>query len=174
MFKRLLIVVDPRPAVRAAVVEGVALAKAHNAEVVFFHVLPQYPVQVADATLWAPMSEADFRHSASAAADRLFAAAAAVAEKVGVMYRTAAGNDRDEAQCIVEAARKRRCDLIVVASEGRNAVLRLLTGSIIPALITTAPMPVMVVKQRRAAIATGSAEVVPLRPRAAKNARAGG
>ena len=40
-----------------------------------------------------------------------------------------------------------QCDLIVVASTGSNAVMRLLTGSVIPGLITHSRVPVLVCRQ---------------------------
>ena len=48
MFKRILIVVDPRAVSRAAVGVGAALAHTHGAEVVLFYVLPRFSVPVAD------------------------------------------------------------------------------------------------------------------------------
>ena len=46
MYRRLMIVVDDDPASRAAVAEGLDLAKALGAEVLFFHVLPSPTVPV--------------------------------------------------------------------------------------------------------------------------------
>jgi hypothetical protein len=36
------------------------------------------------------------------------------------------------------------CDLIVVGHRGRNAVMRLLSGSLVPGLITAAAIPVLI------------------------------
>jgi len=146
MYKRILIIVDQRAVTRAAVKEGVAMAAAHGAEVLFFHVLPRYTVPMADMPPFALVSPQDFHRSAMTLADKHLSAAQKTAEKAGVMSQRATGSGEDDARCITEAARKRRCDLIVAASEGRNALLRLLTGSVIPGLITSSPVPVLVVK----------------------------
>jgi nucleotide-binding universal stress UspA family protein len=45
---------------------------------------------------------------------------------------------------VVALAGQRSCDLIVVGTEGGNAVTRLLTGSTVPGLITRAEVPVMI------------------------------
>ena len=45
---------------------------------------------------------------------------------------------------VVALAGQRGCDLILVGTEGGNAVTRLLTGSSVPGLITRAGVPVMV------------------------------
>lgn len=144
MARRIMVVVESSPAARAAVEEGVALARIQAAEVVFFHVLPRYPLPLVDELVWTLQSEQAFDLAAKAEGRRLLAAAAAVADEAGVMHRGALGEGPDDTTCIAEAARKRRCDLVVVASQGRNAVVRLMTGSVIPGLISLAPMPVMV------------------------------
>jgi nucleotide-binding universal stress UspA family protein len=141
-----MVVVDSSPAAQAAIEEGVALARVRGAEVLFFHVLPRCPMPMVDELLWTAPSEEEFDRLARADGQRLLGAAAALADRAGVMHRCAFGKGPDDATSIVEAARRRRCDLVVVASEGRNALMRLMTGSVIPGLITSAPMPVMVCK----------------------------
>lgn len=150
MYKKILIVVASSPASRAAVVEGVALAKAQDAEALFFTVLPRYVVPVADMPMAGMLAPDDFRREATVNAQRYLAAATVVADKAGVRSKHGVGAGPDDAECIVEAARKRRCGLIVVASSGRNAVMRLLAGSVIPGLITHSTIPVLVVRQASA------------------------
>ena len=50
-----------------------------------------------------------------------------------------------------QAAVRHHCDLIVVATEGRNAVMRILSGSVLPGLITAATVPVLVGRPQGAA-----------------------
>jgi nucleotide-binding universal stress UspA family protein len=148
LYKRILTVVDSRPFGRAAVREGTAMAKAHGADLVFFSVLPRYQVPIADTPPFLSASPQDFLDAARADADAALAAAKASAGRAGVPSSVAVGTGGDDVACVVDAARQRRCDLIVVASEGRNALLRLLTGSMIPGLITSSPVPVLVCTQR--------------------------
>ena len=56
------------------------------------------------------------------------------------------GQPDDPVGQIVGAARKRRCDLIVVAADGHNAFVRLVTGSLVSGLITRSSLPVLVCK----------------------------
>ncbi len=163
MYKRILIIVDQRPVTRAAVKEGVALAAAHDAEVLFFHVLPRYTVPMADMPPFAAVSPQDFHRSAMTLADKHLSTAQTTADKAGVVSQRATGSGEDDARCIVDAARKRRCDLIVAASEGRNALLRLLTGSVIPGLITSSLVPVLVVKGAVREKASARATVLPFK-----------
>lgn len=148
MYTRILAVVDKRPEARAAVIEATALAQAQGAELVFFTALPRYTLPIADMPEFVDVSPQQFEREARAEAERLLAGATAVADKAGVRSRTVCGGGDDAAEAIIEVARRRRCELIVVTSEGRNAVLRLLAGSVIPGLITASPVPVLVCKPR--------------------------
>lgn len=170
MYQRILVVVDNRPVARAAILEGTALAQAHGAEVVFFSVLPSYTLPIADMPVFADVSPQQFEREAQAEVDRLLAGASVVADKAGVRSRTASGSGEDDAAAIIDAARRRRCDLIVVASEGRNAIVRLLTGSPIPGLITASPLPVLVCKPRAAARKLAGVAMPPAKARSARKA----
>ncbi len=167
MYKRILIVVDPRPVSRAAVTEGVLTAQVHGAEAVFFTVMPRYSVPVTDAPPFVLESPQEFQQAAKSNADRLLAAASISADRAGLKSRSVIGSGEDDAHCIVEAARKQRCDLIVVATEGRNALMRLMLGSVIPGLITSSPVPVLVCKLRPRSTVGAKADVVSLKSRRA-------
>jgi fructose/tagatose bisphosphate aldolase len=82
------------------------------------------------------------------------------------------GGAEDDAKAIVTAAQKRRCDLIVVGSEGRNAVLRLMMGSVIPGLITAAPVPVLICKGTDRVAAALKAVTAPAKKTRVRRARA--
>lgn len=148
MYKRILIVVDQRPVSRAAVLEGASLASAHGAEIFFFTVLPRYTMPVGDAGIFAAVPADEFLQSAKENANRALDEAAEVAKAAGVLWHRSLGSGDDDAKCIIDTAVQRGCDLIVVASEGRNALMRLITGSAVPGLITASPVPVLVCKQR--------------------------
>jgi nucleotide-binding universal stress UspA family protein len=167
MYKRILIVVDQRQVSRAAVQEGLRLAASHDSEVTFFTALPRFPLPIAEAPYFDAASHRDFELAAQANADKLLAASRVAADKAQVKSRGIAWRGDDDALGIVDAARRRRCELIVVASEGRNALMRLLTGSVIPGLITASPIPVLVCKPIARGQPAARQAVVPLRPRAA-------
>lgn len=89
-----------------------------------------------------------FYREARENAERTLSAAIALAEASDVFSIKVIGTAEHAAAYVAEEASRRRCDLIVVATEGRNALMRLLTGSIVPGLITNATMPVMVCPMR--------------------------
>jgi nucleotide-binding universal stress UspA family protein len=45
---------------------------------------------------------------------------------------------------IIKAARRHRCDLIVIASHGRRGIARLLLGSVTSKVLAHSPIPVLV------------------------------
>ena len=55
-------------------------------------------------------------------------------------------NDAHTSQCIVEAARTWGADLIVVGTNGRRGLSRLLMGSVAEGVARTAPVPVLLVR----------------------------
>lgn len=152
MYEKILIVVGPRTASSPAVTEGVALAKAHDAEAVFLSMVPRYVMPVSEIPVMGLPSADEFHRDATRHARRLLAQATQVADQAGVRSSVAVGSGADDADAIAEAARQRRCGLIVVASAGHNAVMRLLGGSVIPGLITRSTVPVLVVKQPDAGV----------------------
>ncbi len=147
MYEAILIVVEAGPASRQAVIEGVGLARIHKAEVVFFSVLQRVVEPVLDMPMAGALSAVEFELAARQDAQRLLAAAEAVARRAGVPSRSVVGSGADDAEDICEAARSAGCRLVVVGSEGRNAVVRLLGGSVIPRLITLSTLPVMIVRE---------------------------
>jgi len=52
----------------------------------------------------------------------------------------------DPTECIVEFARKTKCDEIVIGSRGLGGVKGLLLGSVASKVVQTSPVPVVVVK----------------------------
>ncbi len=144
MYKRIMVIVDDTPNTDVAVKQGVDMARAHQAEVLFFYVLPRYVLPMVDALPVTVQSPEEFQREANDNASKVLHVASAAAEAAGITSHRAMGSGVDDAHCVADAARIRHCDLIVVASERRNAVMRLITGNIIPGLITHAGVPVLV------------------------------
>lgn len=173
MYRRIMIVVDDRPVSRCAAREGIALAKANDADVEFFTVMPRLAPAISDLPSLATVSPPELELAVRAAADELLGRMVALAEREGVMARASRGHEDDGVSAIVEAAERRRCDLIVVASEGRNAVMRLFVESLVPALITASPVPLLICKQPPVQRAEGGGVVTASATRAADGRRKG-
>lgn len=149
MYQRILAVVDDRAACASAVREAIQMATVHHAELLLFYVLaPMNAYGVEFATIAVGMDE-QFAREARTQASRRLHDMAALAEASGVRSQRAMGQGFDDAACVAEAAAKRQCDVVVVAADQRNAVMRILGGSIVPGLITRSKVPVLVVKDER-------------------------
>jgi nucleotide-binding universal stress UspA family protein len=155
MYRKILIVVDDRPETQVAIRQGVEMALVHRADVLFFHVLPRYVFSGFDMLPVSDVSPEEFRTQAYAHAHAMLAAASELAERAGVQSHRAIGTGNDDAQCVSDAADKRHCDLSVVATEERNAIMRILNGSIIPGLITVATVPVLICRDTAGPIRRG-------------------
>ncbi|MDH5538612.1 MAG: universal stress protein [Rhizobacter sp.] len=162
MYKKIMIVVDEGAVARAAIVEGLELAKTHAAEVLFFHVLPNYVVPIADAPPLVYMSPEQHRNDVERLANRILASAAAQAQRIGVESTGAVGSNADAATCIANGALDRHCDLIVIGSHGRSPMQRLIFGSIVTRLIQFTAVPLLICKAaERGRVQKGSRVPVP-------------
>jgi len=147
MYKRIMIIVDDDDVSRLAAGEGLALAKALRAEVVFFHVLPVDAESTPDVPPLGRLSPAQRREESQRHAGRVLADAAELARNGGVQSSGAIGVSTNYADCIAAAARERSCDLIVVGSHGRDAIERIKYGSLAVSLIPVSPVPLLVCKK---------------------------
>ena len=147
MYKRILIASDGTALSRRAEKAGVDLAAALSAEVVVFSVIPKLSRSLLDPTVVAA-------HVDQAEVDRLWAEFAAqtvakmkeAAEKRGLAVRTVTVISQNVAEAILAAAKKYRCDLIVMASHGRRGVGRLLLGSETQHVLVHGQLPVLVIR----------------------------
>jgi nucleotide-binding universal stress UspA family protein len=144
VFKRILAVVGPQPDATVAIRAGVALAKSCDAEIVFYARRQRHRASPAGLTAGEAPGQRDSLDDPREWAERLFLQGQRLAERAGLMSRSAVDTVVEPVDGILKAARAGRCDLIIVAGEGSNAVVRLLSGSVIPGLVTASPVPVLV------------------------------
>ena len=86
----------------------------------------------------------EYAKSAAANVAKIFNAVEAAAAKAGVACATQHVKDRYAAEGIVDAAKERGCDLIVMASHGRRGLTRLLIGSQTNRVVTHSTIPVLI------------------------------
>ena len=144
MFKKILVPTDGSElALRAA---GVAadLAKSHGAEVVGVYVIDPFPyIGIGEASaigLQAYLAEAQ------RAAGTALEAVKAACQAQGVAFAGDTIERNVVYEGILETAKAEACDLIVMASHGRQGVKALVLGSVAQKVLTYSPVPVMVVK----------------------------
>lgn len=151
MYPKILVVITAHAASRSAVRHAVQLAGVHGSELLFLYVMPRYALPIADMPPAVLEPPEEFLRAARETADSHLAEAMHQAHAAGVMSNRSMTSGTDDALSIAEAAVRHHCELIVVATEGRNAVMRILSGSVLPGLITAATVPVLVCRPEGAA-----------------------
>src|SRR5262245_24300027 len=131
MFKHILIATDGSELADQAVQQGLALAKAVNAQATIVTVTEPWDAlsmaAIAEARMRNPV--ADYDERMAAAANRILWSVAEKAKTMDVPCTTVYVKDRHPAEGIIETAQVHVCDLIVMASHGRRGLSKLLIGS---------------------------------------------
>lgn len=148
MYRRILIATDGSRLSGKAVEEGVALARSVGASVVGFHArMPaMLPYYTEPAIVLPQKTEELIEKQGIDAAKRFLAKMEAIAKKAGVAFKGVHGVDMSPADAIIKAAKKEKCELIVMASHGRRGISRLLLGSETNHVLAHARLPVLVIR----------------------------
>lgn len=148
MFKHILLPTDGSKLADRAVVRGIGLAKSLGAKVTLLSVVPEFRM-VADESFAVPMSaefKQRFEKEAKVRAEQMLSAVEARVAKAGVQGEAIVIASDFPYQQIIEIARKRKCDLVVMASHGRRGLTGLLLGSETVKVLTHSKVPVLVVR----------------------------
>ncbi|HSD41840.1 MAG TPA: universal stress protein [Burkholderiales bacterium] len=150
MFKHILIPTDGSPLSRAAAAAGIELAGKLGARVTGLFAAPAPTPIVYRALIpvgyMTPDEHADLIRRA---AKRYLETIAAEARRAGVKCETVSVTDEYPAHAILEMARKRRCDLIFMASHGRRGITDALLGSETQKVLHESRIPVLVYRGRQ-------------------------
>lgn len=143
MYKHILIATDGSDVAAKALDQGLSLAKALTSRVTVVTVTEPWAVQVMGESAFAfPFKE--YEKTVTANAAEILSKANEAATKVGVNCSTVHVKERHPAEGILEAAKARSCDLIVMASHGHRGLSRLLLGSQAHNVVTHSPIPVLI------------------------------
>jgi nucleotide-binding universal stress UspA family protein len=145
MFKHILIPTDGSKVSAKAVKAGIALAKEHGARVTGYHAVEPMPVHIYGEGYIADRKMiAEFESRQRAAAKKHIAALAREALKAGVPFEPVVQTSGRPYDGIVDTARKRKCDLILMSSHGHRGFDRLMLGSVTDKVIQRSRVPVLV------------------------------
>jgi nucleotide-binding universal stress UspA family protein len=148
-YKHILLPTDGSPLSDQAVKAGVALAQALGARVTALFVAPAPTPLVFEGGLpVAYMTPEEHGALSERAAARYLGVAEKAAKAAGVPCECASVTSDYPAEAIVDAAGKRHCDLIVMASHGRRGIKALLLGSETSKVLAHAKVPVLVHRGR--------------------------
>lgn len=145
MFKTILIPTDGSAVSAKAVKAGIALAKESGAKVVGYYALDPVPARLyGEGYVADRQSVEEFERRNLAFGKKQVAAIERAARKAGVRFEPVIETARTPYHGIVEAARKRDCDLIFMSSHGRTGLMRMALGSVTDKVMTLSKVPVMV------------------------------
>lgn len=143
MFKNILIATDGSALAQKGVDQGLALAKALGAKVLIVTVSEPWTSYVSgEMAISFPVQ--DYEDQVVANAKKVLSGLADAASKLGVSCETLHVKDKVPAEGIVETAKARGCDLIVMSSHGRRGLSRVLLGSQANNVVTHSAVPVLI------------------------------
>jgi nucleotide-binding universal stress UspA family protein len=143
MFKHLLLPTDGSQLSEAAIHKGVQLAKSINAKVTGIHVVPEFHLFTYRTEMLEDTKE-QFARDARVHAEQFLAVIEKAAKAAGVACDIAFATSDHPHEAIIQAAKKKSCDLIVMASHGRKGVQGILLGSETHKVLTHSTLPVLV------------------------------
>lgn len=142
MYKHILIATDGSELAGRAVTIGLALAKTLKARVTAVTATQPWSAMVTgEPALVFPIEE--YEKAASENAARILHRVSAAAKDAGLECETVRVEDFP-AEGIVQTAKAKGCDLIVMASHGRRGLSKLLLGSQATGVLTLSTVPVLV------------------------------
>ena len=145
MYRCILLPTDGTEFCERAIRHGIALAKLVQAKVV--GVTMTHPLHSALPRSLIPKNLAGIIHAETIkAADEKLAVVERLAREAGVQVETLRLSNDHPWEAIVQAAKDKRCDLIVMASHGRRGVSAVVLGSETHKVLTHSTVPVLVVQ----------------------------
>jgi len=145
MFKRILIPTDGSALSKRAVKKGIQFARSMGASVVGFYSPEDY--QTLMYSEYVPpnlLSRKEFEAHAKSVAQKHLAFVERLARAAGVPFEGFYAASVTPWNAIVEAAKRRKCDLILMGSHGRGGVKGFLLGSQTTKVLTHTKIPVLV------------------------------
>lgn len=147
MYKRILVPTDGSALSKKAVKSAIDLAASIGAEVVALNVVPRYPTSYFEGGISvSPGEVARVEKQWAEQGQALADAVGGVADRAGVQAKAITVRSDLVAEAILAAAKKHKCDLVVMASHGRKGLKRLLLGSETQHVLTHGNIPVLVLR----------------------------
>ena len=150
MYTNILLSTDGSDVARKGVKHGIALAKALNAKVTVITVTEPLEVVYGSGHAsgsWPSPEEVDrFDATCKERAGKVLGEARAMAEQIGISAELLHVANAYPATTIIETAKFRGCDLIVMGSHGRRGIGKLFLGSQTSEVLADGSVPVLVMR----------------------------
>ena len=143
MYKHLLIATDGSERAQRSLEMGLGLAQKLGAKATIITITaPLSTMTAGDAVIFIPPE--DYERGVKEHSESVIQRATAAAARINMTCDTVSVSDAQPAHAIVDTARERGCDLIVVGSHGRSGLARFFLGSETVKILTLATIPVLV------------------------------
>jgi nucleotide-binding universal stress UspA family protein len=147
MYKHILVATDGSELSQTAVNSAVALAATCGADLTAVTVVAPYqPVYFEGSVLMSAQEVQALESGWTAAAQKLVHAVKVSAAKHDVQAKAITMKSDSVSDAILTAAKKYKCDLIVMASHGRKGLVRVLLGSETQQVLTHSKLPVLILR----------------------------
>lgn len=147
MYRNILVPTDGSELSLRAVKQAVTLAREQKARITALHVTPPYQVPGGeDGSVYRYVGPQQHAAAEKQIARRHLGRIERAAARAGVKCDSVQAVSDYPYDEIVRAARRRKCDLICMASHGRTGFSRLLLGSQTSRVLALSKVPVLVVR----------------------------
>jgi len=147
VYKHILVATDGSKLSSKAVAHAIDLAQALGAKLTAFYASPDYPMPAyADGVVYEPVSRKEYAALCKKEADKILNPVRMKAESAGLEFTAMQAISPSPWEAILAAARRQKCEAIVMASHGRRGVSALLLGSETQKVLTHSKLPVIVVR----------------------------
>jgi nucleotide-binding universal stress UspA family protein len=143
MFKQILLPTDGSDLSERAVLAGISFAKELGAQVVGLTVTPEFHTFTSNAEMLEDTRE-EFAAATERQAEQILSFVSDAARSAGVPCITSRVTADDPYEAILQTAKERKCDLIIMASHGRKGVKAVLLGSETQKVLVHSDIPVLV------------------------------
>jgi nucleotide-binding universal stress UspA family protein len=146
MFKRILIPTDGSPASAKAIKAGIAFAKKNGSRVIGYHSVDPMRRSMHTGEGYIPSGKlmAEIERRLRAAAKKYVTAIGRVARKEDVEFEALVETADTPYRAIVDAAARRKCDLIFMGTHGYTGFTRFALGSVAEKVVRLSKVPVLV------------------------------
>ena len=143
MFKHLLICTDGSSLGNKAAKAGIELAQALGARVTAYHAIEQ-PLIYDEGYMMDQRMIESIEEGARAAGQKRVDAIGKMAKAAGVPFASVVTKASTAYEGIINAAKRRKCDVIFMASHGRRGLSKLMMGSVTQKVLAHSRIPVVV------------------------------
>jgi nucleotide-binding universal stress UspA family protein len=146
MFTNILVPTDGGPLSRKAMAAAIKLAKQNNARITSVHATPTFVPVMIDGMTPPPelVSPAEHKKVMARVAANVLRAMEKMCRTAGVAWEGVHVAEEEPYRAVIDTARRKRCDLVLMASHGRRGVAGFLLGSETQKVLTHSKVPVLV------------------------------